>query len=78
MNLSLIKEVFKDVLEEEEKIKAEHPEEWEKCKKDYQEFWDVMMPIIEKDPSFISRRYYGKRKAEAAEHGEIHSDTEDH
>lgn len=32
--------------------------------------------IIEKDPSFISRRYYGKRKLEAADHGEIHPETE--
>lgn len=60
----LFKTVFRDIIEEVEKIKAEHQEEWEKYKKDYQEFCAAVLHIFEKDPSFISRRYYGKRRGD--------------
>ena len=71
----LFKTVFRDLIEEEQKIKAEHPEEWEKCKRDYEEFWAVAMPIIRNDPSFLARRYYGKRKGEDVDNGKIHPET---
>lgn len=58
----LFKTVFRDIIEEAEKIKAEHPEEWAEYEKKCMEFWNVAMPIMRKDPSFLIRRYYGKRE----------------
>lgn len=67
--LSLIEKVFSDMLEEVQKIKAEHPEEWAEYEKMCHEYLTMTRPDI-------SRRYYGKRKAEAVNNGEIHPETE--
>lgn len=65
----LIEKVFSDVIKEIREIKAEHPEEWAEYEKRCKEYWATAQPIIEKDPDFISRRYYGKRKGKEVDNG---------
>lgn len=71
----LFKTVFRDIIEEVQKIKAEHPEEWAEYEKRCREFWGEMMPIMRNDPSFLARRYYGKRKIKEVDNGEIHTEA---
>lgn len=72
----LFKTVFRDIITEEQKIKDEHPEEWAEYVNIYNEFDALMLNIVKKDPGFISRRYYGKRKAGAVSNGKVYPETE--
>lgn len=69
VDLSLIDVVFKELRENIQQIKAEHPEEWAEYEKMCHEYLTMTRPDI-------SRRYYGKRKAEAVNNGKIHPETE--
>lgn len=66
----LFKTVFRDIIEKVQKIKSVHPEEWAEYEKRCREFWDEAMQSARNDPSFLSRRYYGKRKVKEDHHGE--------
>lgn len=65
----LFKTVFRDIITEEQKIKAEHPEEGAEYVNIYNEFDALMLNIVKKDPGFISRIYYGKRKGKEVDNG---------
>lgn len=73
-DMALIDNLFKtgycDIIEEVQKIKSEHPEEWAEYEKRCREFWDKAVQSARNDPSFLSRRYYGKRKVREDHHGE--------
>ena len=65
-------ETLRDIME---KYKELYQKKWEEYERMCNEFWLVMRPVLE-DAGVIARRYYGKRKAETVNNGEIHTETE--